>query len=358
MATPKKVELQSGEIRWVIQVFKKGYKRYTIRKKTKAAAVNEARRVALAMDDGTWDEFASEEQKHGNTSLEYFIQRYLKEITPHKEGAKKGIINETSALNQVLRTPLGKMDIYRIKTGHVIEVSKAWRDKGNKPETIIRKLTTLHDVFKHIQTTWRHESIINPVKGSKPRTPAGSSERSRTLNEKELTSLRDALNQCRSPYVRWLFDLALETAGRRRELFENTWKKIHLEKEYMQIDKTIPKTRKSRFVPLTPEAQKTLVEMKKHHDANHPDSEELFPITEKAFEEAWKAAKARSKVEDFQFQDTRHMATTMLSNIYPKMQDLAKITGHKKLETLLIYYEEDIDDQVAQMKAHHKNKTR
>ncbi len=353
MASITKRVLQDGSVRWLAQIRKKGFKTVNITKNTKAAATKAARDIEVAIDSDTWDEFAKEEQKKGNTSLEYFIQRYLKEITPHKQGGEKGIINETSALNQVLRSPLGKMDIYRIKTGHVIEISNAWRDKGNKPETIIRKLTTLHDVFKHIRTTWRHENITNPVSGAKPRSPAGSGERSRALTEKELTSLREELNKCQSPYIRWLFDLALETAGRRRELLENTWGNTHLENGYLQIGKGISKTRTFRLVPLTPKAKIILTEMQKYHKINHPDSEQLFPITAKAFEEAWKKVKIRSKIENFQFQDTRHIATTMLSNIYPKMQDLAKITGHKKLETLLIYYEEDIGEQVAQMNKHY-----
>ncbi len=112
MATPKKVELQSGETRWVIQVFKKGYKRHTIRKKTKAAAVNEARRVALAMDDGTWDEFAIEAQKKGDTTLKSFFTRYLTEVSPKKAGGQQTIDYETSVLNEISRYSIATIDIY------------------------------------------------------------------------------------------------------------------------------------------------------------------------------------------------------------------------------------------------------
>jgi len=350
MASIQKRTLQDGSIRWLAQVRKKGYKTVNITMKTKAAAEKEARRVELAIDNGTWDEFAQEEQKQGNTRLEYFISRYLEEISPFKKGGAKTILNETSVLNLVQKSPLAKMDIYRIKTGHIIELRNQWRDKGNVASTINRKLTTVHDLFKHIQTTWKHEKLSNPVQGAKLKVATGTGERSRSLTTKELAVIRDELDKCKSPYLRWTFELALETAGRRRELLENTWENVNLNDGWLCITDHLSKTRKERFVPLTPRAQSILKDMQAYLAKNSPScSNDLIPITEKSFEESWKKMIRRSKVKNFQFRDTRHMAATMLSNIYPKMQDLAKITGHDKLDTLLIYYEEDIKDQTKQM---------
>jgi len=351
MASIQKRILQDGSVRWLAQVRKKGYKTVNITKKTKAAAEKKARSVELAIDNGTWDEFATDERRQGTTTLEYFIKRYLAEITPFKAGAAKGITNESSVLNQVLRTPLGKMDVYRIKTGHVIELRNQWRDKGNKANTINRKLTTLQDLFKQIRTTWRHENLNDPVANAKVKVAGGDGERSRSLNNIELKDIQTALDECQSPYVRWLFELALQTAARRRELLENTWDNFHVEEGWFCIPAPISKTRKDRYVPLTPHAKEILIAIQAHQREQSNLIEEPFPITTKSFEEAWKKAIKRSKVKNFQFRDTRHMATTMLSNIYPKMQDLAKITGHDKLETLLLYYEETIEDQVSRMGA-------
>ena len=344
MASFTKRTLADGSIRWLAQIRKKGYKTVNVTKMTKTAAANEARKIELAMDNGTWDEFAKSEQKDGNTKLSHFIKKYLNEITPHKTGGKNTVVNETAALNQVLDSQLAHMDIYSIKKGHVIELRNSWREKGNKATTINRKLTTLHHVFHHIQTTWMHEGLINPVTGCKMPVTGGSGERSRSLSPDELKAVQKALSDCHSPYPLWLFNLALETAARRRELLENSWGNINMRENYLIIPENLSKTRKERLVPLTPKALKILGEMHKVKE-----SQDLFPVTEKSFEEAWKKAIKRSKVTDIQFRDTRHMASTMLSNIYPKMQDLAKITGHDKLDTLLIYYEESISEQVKTM---------
>lgn len=352
MASIQKRELQDGSIRWVAQIKKKGYKRQNVTKNTKVAVERAARDIEVAMDNNTWDEFASDEKKYGNTIFEHFINLYLTEITPYKKGGATTINNETSVLNLILKSPLAKMDVYRIKTGHIIKVRNQWRDKGNKSTTINRKLTTLQDVFKHIQTTWRHENITNPVQGSKLPITSGTGERSRILSSSELSTLRNELDKCKSPYMRWTFDLALETAARRRELLENTWKNIFLTDGWLCIPADLSKTRKERFVPLTPKAISILNSMDTYRINQKISSNALIPLTIKGFEEAWKKTIVRSKIKDFQFRDTRHIAATMLSNIYPKMQDLAKITGHDKLDTLLIYYEESIGNQVKSMQQH------
>jgi len=357
MASIQKRTLQDGSVRWLAQIRKKGFKTVNITKKTKAAAEKEARRIENAMDNNAWDEFASEEQKKGNTPLEHFINRYLSEVSPYKEGGEKGLINERSTLNLVLASPLGKMNIYHIKQGHIIELRNQWRNKGNTASTINRKLTTLQDVFTHIIRDWRHESLQNPVIGTRlshKKKAYKPKSRSRTLSIDELSMLRSALDACKSPYIRWAFDLALETAARRRELLENVWTSVADDYSKILIPENISKTREERVIPLTPTAQKILKGIKSFQEDS--PSQYIFPITEKSFEEAWKKAIKRSKVKDFQFRDTRHIATTMLSDIYPKMQDLAKITGHEKLETLLQYYEEDIDLQIQQMnKFYNKN---
>jgi len=356
MASITKRTLQDGSIRWLAQIRKKGYKTVNITKLTKKSAENTARKIELAMDNKTWDEFAKEEEKKGNTQLEYFINKYLQEVTPKKTGAAKGLTNETSVLKQVLRTKLGKMDIYHIKSGHIIE------ELGNKPATIHRKLTTLQHLFSTIIKTWKHSLPVNPVSGTKPPLKQKKSgkmikpTRNRTLTEKELSKIRIALNECKSSYVRCVFELALETALRRRELLENTWDNVKFEVGYIKVPAPIAKSREEREVSLTPRAQEILVEMHKDQGIKEGSTDKIFPITTKAFDEAWKRAKKRSDVKDFQYRDTRHMAITMMANAFPKMQDLARQTGHEKLETLLIYYAEPIESRVKTLREFHHNK--
>ena len=51
----------------------------------------------------------------------------------------------------------------------------------------------------------------------------------------------------------------------------------------------------------------------------------------------WQVATEQLKIEDLTFHDSRHEAITRLAQVLP-IQDLAKVTGHKELKTLMKYY--------------------
>jgi len=344
MASIQKRILQDGSIRYLAQIRKKGFKTVNITKKTKEAARKEARKIELAMDDGTWDELKYEAQKHGNTSLRYFINLYLIEIAPNKNGGEKSFEYEQSILNMVLKSDLANMDIYKISPAHINNLVKKWKADGNKDSTIKRKLTVISGLFTQIPKNWIHnDSLKNPVKNITADLESGE-RREREITPAELFQIRESLSKCQSPYIGWMFELALETGARRRELIENKWSNIKLDKGYMIIPAQIAKTRKERHVPLTPKAKSIFKDMEKVKK-----NDELFPISTKSFIEAWKRTKKRSGIDDIQFRDTRHYALTMLSDIYPKAQDLARISGHTKLETLLGYYRGKIETQVQVM---------
>jgi len=49
------------------------------------------------------------------------------------------------------------------------------------------------------------------------------------------------------------------------------------------------------------------------------------------------------------------MTGTLFSNIYPKIEGLAKITSHNKLDVLLICDDKSIENKVESMCQHYKN---
>jgi len=209
--------------------------------------------------------------------------------------------------------------------------------------------------------------------------PAGTDVREVNLSAEQLAALKKAFRECHSPYMAWTFELALETGARRREILENTWGNVDLDGRTLSIPATLDKNRIARKIPLTPRAMEILTEMVEILDRKtlrvspntpltYPDTKDkefcaiqrhskpLIPIHTNAFRLSSGRAIKRSGVEGFQFRDTRHLALTMLANIFPKCQSLAKISGHQKLDTLLRYYEETNNERVAQMDAYFANK--
>jgi len=292
-------------------------------------------------------------------TLSATIDRYLSEVTPNKEGANQGgIENERRVLEQVRSLPLSEKQLSKIRKTDIETVITKWQKAGNVASTINRKLTTLSDLFRIAESNWGFEGMVNPCAGKQIKLKPQEGKRSRKFEDGEYYILMDALDECLNNYIKLIVLLTIETGLRRREILKLERINVFLKEKYIYVVSEVAKNRTARCIPLSPKAIEVLTSTDK---LSSGETEMIFPITERAFKEAWKKTIIRSKLNKtksprgngFQFRDLRHVAITNLSRIYPRMQDLAKISGHEKLETLLIYYEEDIHDQVNQMKAYY-----
>ncbi len=140
---------------------------------------------------------------------------------------------------------------------------------------------------------------------------------------------------------RLLFDLALETAMRLREMYTLTVKQIDLPKKTIFLDKT--KNGSKRQVPLSSVAIKLL-----DGYMNNTQGVLLFPFwdgktdslrgTSDKLSKKWRRIAALAQCEDLHFHDLRHEAVcrlyerTSLSDV-----QIARITGHKQLSMLRRY---------------------
>ena len=78
----------------------------------------------------------------------------------------------------------------------------------------------------------------------------------------------------------------------------------------------------------------------------HDKSDSLIEIDLEAFRSAWRRAVAETGIKNLQFRDTRHEAISRFVKTQKLPVELvAKITGHKKIETLLnVYYNPTADE--------------
>lgn len=141
-----------------------------------------------------------------------------------------------------------------------------------------------------------------------------------------------------------LFDLALETAMRMREMFTLTWDQIDIERRTIFLDKT--KNGDNRQVPLSSVAVLVLLGIPRGYHGNL-----VFPIfwngdtTDAGLRKAssrlsgrWRTIARLAKCEDLHFHDLRHEATSRLFE-RTSLSDLeiAKITGHRDPRMLMRY---------------------
>jgi len=279
-------------------------------------------------------------------TLEAAIEKYLHEVTTTKAGGKAIVEFETSVFTQVRMMPFVAKKLNKITNADIKFLNDYWKiTRNNKAATVNRKLTVLSNLFTIASTKWDMDGLRNPCKSMAETIPVGEVARHRDFKDDEENRLMIALDACLNKCIKYIVIIAIETGQRRREVLENVWKNIHDDRVF--IPAAISKTRKPRWLPLSPDATAAYTELQ-NIQGSTPDAY-VYMNTLKSFIEAWKKTKTRAKLADFHFHDLRHIALTRLSKIYPRMQDLARISGHSKLETLLIYYNEDIDHQVHAM---------
>ncbi|MFC6307486.1 site-specific integrase [Paraburkholderia dipogonis] len=306
--------------RWQVRIARKGYPSEVQTFDSKTAAAQWARSVETNLDRGI-----HLPQKGGNdTSFRDVLERYRETVTPGKRGAA----DEHIRIRAIQRQRIAGYSMANL-TPEVIARFRDWRLQTVSPATVVRDLALISSAINHARREWQVQ-ISNPCEMvRKPATPRG---RDRMLRPHELDTLLDELmpRGRRSPWMRPLVLLALETAMRRGELLELNWQNVNLVARTAFLPLT--KNGSARTVPLSIRAVDLLAGLP--HSAEGP----VFQITSMAVAAAFKKACHRAKIENFRFHDLRHMATTRLAEKLPNVVELASVTGHQTVQMLKRYY--------------------
>jgi integrase len=117
----------------------------------------------------------------------------------------------------------------------------------------------------------------------------------------------------------------------------------HLDRSYVHLPLT--KNGSARNVPLSTSA-KDLIQLL----LQRPPTEDgrLFKLTSASRDALFRKAKAKAGLDHINFHDSRREATTRLSEIFSPLE-LSKITGHKRLDQLLTYYEKSATELAEKM---------
>jgi integrase len=200
---------------------------------------------------------------------------------------------------------------------------------------------------------WIHRNIMKGIripKEPKHRCRRVSSDEELAINNyllcKEANHKLPSKNYIQTAII---FQIAIETGLRMSEILALKRNEIFINERYLKVTGTEPNANKTdsaiRNVPLTPLAQKLLINAIKYnwHDVF------IFKIDFRRVGAIFRQACDDLGIIDLHFHDTRHEATSRLAQIY-EVLDLAKIIGHKDVQTLLIYYQPTINELVAKMK--------
>lgn len=274
------------------------------------------------------------------------VDRYLKEKTPHKGSA----VNERTVLKKFRKRSICSLSLAAVKKEHAAKyrderLQETWRKKPITPRTVRREVNTLHHIFVVAREEWGFENLKNPFDGL---TIRGSMyRRTRQLNPGELDRLLDASKRClglNKFYVPLAILLAIDTGMRLQEIFNLRVSDIN------PIERTIV-IRKSKTDHLQDHPGRTIVlpvaalllfsnlvqKLAKDFGADQTVRFAIFPLTQRAFQQAWADTVKRADVKDLHFHDLRREAGSRFEDAGLTGGERDLMLGHSSKDMRSLY---------------------
>ncbi|AUC93700.1 integrase [Bradyrhizobium sp. SK17] len=319
--------------RWQAQVRRRGVPPRAKSFNSKTEAERWARDLEAEADRSGW---VADTRAAEKTTLKELLMRYRDEVTP----GKRGVASERARINTIVRCPIGHRTLAKLTSSDVA----TYRDERLKlvaPATIVRELNTISHAIEIATREWGLWLPRNPVKlVRRPPVPRG---RTRRLKEGEEDALLAACDRGRTPLLKPLIVLAIETGMRRGELLDLLWENVDLKRAVAHLPLT--KNGDSRDVPLSRRAVETLHRLR----ARGPEVERVFPMTGNAVRLAFEHLRVRAGMSDFHFHDLRHEAISRLFEKGLNIAEVSAISGHRELKMLQRYTHLRAVDLVARL---------
>jgi len=224
---------------------------------------------------------------------------------------------EGKSLSQMTSVCIKEFTEYRIKT--------------IKPSSVNRDLALLSSIFNFAIKEDKF-SGINPLK--RVRRLPENNKRNRHLKIEELNKLL----ACCSGHTKLVILIASYSGLRWSEIRHLKWYQasksnyIDLDNNQIYIHESLTKSKKERYIPLSPTLKRALLKYSKH-----PKSEYVFfnPKTNKpvvSIKASFKNALQKAQIEDFQLRDLRHTFASLLVNKDVDLYRLQMLLGHSNIQ--------------------------
>jgi integrase len=275
-----------------------------------------------------------------NKSAAQAFEKYAKEVSPQKKGARWEILR----LAKLSRDPLlGPVTMPEFTTGTLAK----WRDRqsaaGLADGSILREMTLIRSVFKKAREEWRWLSV-NPFEGlQKPKQPKS---RSRRIDEAEIAAVLSWLGydeaepvETQQQLTAVAFLLAIETTMRSGDILaikgtEPSKTSAWVDFARRAVFRSDSKNGDAKAVPLNARAIELLRKVEPKFFAGVSDQ-----VRDQLFRRAVKMA----QIVDLKFHDSRHEAASRLAKKLSVLE-LAKVMGVRDPKTVMIYYNPTVEE--------------
>ena len=266
-----------------------------------------------------------EYQSHNDCTrftLADLLDRYQKDITPTKRSAEIELLR----IGKIQRSWISTIKVGDLQPHHIAK----YRDERLREiqgNAVARDLSLISDAINIAIKEWGYPLKRNPVQ--LVRKPPSNRNRNRRLEDGEAQSLLAAAAKSKNIWLIPIIEFAIETAMRRGEILGLRWADVYMEKRTLHLP--ITKNGESRTVPLSIRARQVLEGLPRDITGK------VFPVTTVALRGLWDRACQRAEIEDLNFHDLRHEATSRFFEKGLNVIEVASITGHKDPRMLMRY---------------------
>lgn len=279
-------------------------------------------------------------------TLEQAFLRYRDEVAKLKRGGRWDVIRINMFLygkKTKARLPL-KTYMSNVTSKQLCE----WRDirlKEVNNASVRREMNLIGAIFTHAMKEWNMiEKDKNPM--ADVERPAGNPPRKVIHNVYQRDAILNALGYMDDAPVTTtrqevavIYLIALETSMRSAEIVNLTKERTFLEKRFVHLENT--KNGEARDVPLSKRAVELLKKVWDKNDLLDENGEHrIFSMKDGTRDVYFREAKRIAQVEGITFHDSRATAMTRLAKKLVNPVMLAKVSGHKKVDNVMIYYRE------------------
>lgn len=212
------------------------------------------------------------------------------------------------------------------------------REKGNATTTINGKIKFVRSAIKNAVLRGNAAKIPDTAGLRQPEEQRPP----RIVTEAEEGELLEAAESLFGFPMRAMAYTALNTGGRRGELFGLPWERIRLEGSKPQIHFTKTKSRRDRYVPINSDVVDILRQMRMQTAFLAGPFANLKP----SFHRKWTRIVEKAGVEHVTFHDLRSAFVTRLILAGVALPTVQRLAGHADIKTTIKFYTWISDDEL------------
>ena len=327
---------------WMAQIRRRGMPTLSRTFDLKADAESWAKEVERELQRGN---AAVLRDDAGRTTFVEIADRYAQDVLPILRGKSAAVYVRAA------RERFGPLFLAAIRGVDVADWAAQLSRSGLAAQSVIHHVNAVSAIFTY--ATKRLSIVLpagNPARHiPKPSQPRGRDRRLRAGELDYLLRAADATK--RTPELRHIITLSVETSMRLGELLGLEWERIDLARRTAHLVDT--KNGESRTIALSTAAVQSLCTLQA--GVRRIDGRVFGWAASDSFEKAWVRCKARARaayeavctksrikpdsafLADLRFHDLRHEATSRLFEKGLGIMEVASMTGHKSLAMLKRY---------------------